>query len=118
MTTATGTNARFWTIIHNSPVKLTLRPGQSVTHIEQGATDEGYRYSGCTWSLGDGIVQCAWGSRETDCDGRHENSGETYAPIYALRRGSEDSVSPGVVYPAWERGEHWQRDHAAESAGY
>ena len=42
-------NARFWQWINGGPVKITLRPGQTITHYVGGSTDEGYERTWHKW---------------------------------------------------------------------
>lgn len=108
-------NARFWDYLNNGRVKITLRPGQSLTWSKWYRTDEGWSSEGCTWSHeGDG-VRCQYGTDGVDCDGRLRQGGELFAPLADLRTGE---TVDGIPYPAWEEIESWQRDYAAEAAGY
>ncbi|MEQ8849243.1 hypothetical protein [Botrimarina sp.] len=116
-------NARFWTIHNGAPVKLTLRPGQQLTHASGGACEEGYACEFTLW-VHDAdhacVTRCceSWG---TDCDGGWDRSDDSIAALDAL-----DALEPcggfpelrGLRFPRWQRLDGWQRDHAAELAGY
>ena len=108
-------NARFWDYVNNNPVKLTLRPGQSRSWGKWERTDEGWSSEGYTWSHeGDG-VRCQYGSDGMDCDGRLRRGLAVFAPLAKLRA---RQATDGPAVPAWEDAESWQRDYAAEAAGY
>ena len=109
-------NARFWTFIHGSPVKLTLREGGSVVWELSGRTDEGWRSEWETWRLRDGVVEHEHGADERDCDGRFERTGDASCPIHKLHDGYV--LGDGITFPKWEQGDSSQRDHSAEAAGY
>lgn len=120
------TNARFWTWTNGGPVKLTLRPGQSLTWHTHGPTDEGWSSETTTWAYDtDRLMVCQrWETAGTDCDGYLQRGGADMCPIHALADGNgcTDIVDGReVTYPAWDDdpdGRAWQRDHYAEAMGY
>jgi hypothetical protein len=108
-------NLRFWAFVNCSPVKLTLRPGQTLGHYVGSRTEEGWESETHTWTALDNGVLCEWGTDGRDCDGRLSQAGESFAPFEALAAGG--SVD-GAVFPRWEHGQSSQRDEYAERAGY
>jgi hypothetical protein len=119
--------ARFWSYFPGRGyVRLTLRPGESVTVTAGGPTDEGANYSAETYTHdGDGIL-LEWASWGSDCDGRHEAGGESFARLDDLtardpyaETGGDFAEARGLRVPFWTAGpDRWQRDHTAEAAGY
>ena len=116
-------NARFWTLAHGSPVKLTLRPDESLTHTEGGATDEGWTRSVETFSFDGAAVTCERLDDGRDCDGRMTTDGASICAVGRLRAGwdmgAESPANPGVIFPAWELS--WDVecfDEYAQAAGY
>ena len=126
-------NARFWTYYHTGPVKLTLRPGQSLSHGFGYNHDEGYHSECHTWSLSeDGLmVYEEGGSDDKDCDGPLYRTYNSCCPVENLaaqepyrdmdHAGNLLPADPnyhGVMFPAWERLSASQRDVYAEMMGY
>ncbi len=112
-------NARFWIMGCNSnPVKLTLRPGQSLAHHTFERTDEGYSASYSSYTHDGDSVVCEYGSEGRDCDGRHAYHSESRAPLARLKDGWTDDTDRAVTYPAWTQGDSSQRDEYAEAMGY
>jgi hypothetical protein len=116
-------NARFWTFWRCGWVKLTLRPGQTLSASNGGPTDEGYHGEAEVWTHEGDMVRSEWASWGRDCDGRQEAGGEHVCPLGKLR--ARDMVEAfdvpenrGIFAPEWERADAWQRDHSAEAAGY
>lgn len=116
-------NARFWTWTNGGPVKLTLRPGQSLTWHTGGPTDEGWSSETTTWSydIHWAAIRQRWKTVGTDCDGYLQRGGADICPIHAL---ADINRGPDLVdgrWPAWQRdpeGQAWQRDRYAEAMGY
>ena len=80
----TTRNARFWTFHRTAWVKLTLRPGQSLTARTFSRDDEGSSWEMDTWSHEGDDVLLKWGSGGTDCDGRVSRTGEGVCALDAL----------------------------------
>ena len=119
-------NARFWAYINGGPVKITLRPGQTLSHYQAWATDEGWASEGDTWEhTGDG-VEHEYASDGADCDGRLSSGGDSYCALCDLRAGNYPYITEGddlemwedVRYPAWQDAGGYRRDYQAELAGY
>ncbi len=117
-------NARFWTRVHGSWVKLTLREGDQVVHRESEPTEEGWRTVERDWTReGETIVhgEC-W--RERDCDGVHSGASVASCHIARLKSRAAYAQDPdycpemGIGLPAWRVTDEMRRDHTAERAGY
>jgi len=121
---------RFWEYVNDGPVKITLRPGQTLTHYQGEPDDEGWSSFTQIWEYDDvlGIVEREQISDGSDCDGRltrayadHFRVGQERAGLpagmqYAGRLEYPELI--GVVYPFWRDGDSSQRDYQAEAAGY
>lgn len=106
--------ARFWVWHKGAWVKLSLKPGEALTHTFSVQTDEGWRAESNTWVNESGVVRWMWHSYETDCDGRHQDGGELVCKVEHLSVKQEF----GPPIPAWDVEEKYSRDFAAEAAGY
>lgn len=121
---------RFWTWEAGGWVRLTLRPGQTLTRTEGGPADEGYHFSVTTWTHeGDRVRrECsAWGR---DCDGGYGYESADVCPLDELAA----VECRDVTAPPGDDGEHpllpfrrpaWAEDEAvrvfdeyARAAGY
>lgn len=112
-------NARFWILGRNSnPVKLTLRPGQSLAHYTFTRTDEGYSATFERYTHEGKHVLCQWENDGRDCDGHSTREGESMSPLGMLRDGWKDDTDSTVIYPAWQQVSESQRDEYAEAMGY
>ena len=110
-------NARFWEYINGDYVKLTLRPGQSLSWSTGYRTEEGWHSEGAQWThTGDG-VSCQSGTDGVDCDGRLSTHCDSFVPLDKLRE-RPDAEGLGILFPQWEKIDGGQRDYAAEAAGY
>jgi hypothetical protein len=106
--------ARFWTY-NNGAVRIKLNAGQTLRHSHGGPTDEGYHWEANRYSFDGQTVTLEWHSDSRDCDGQMSQGGETVCPIRDLSAGYQDD---GIAFPAWKHVDEYQRDHAAEAAGY
>lgn len=111
-------NARFWTWVNDGFVKITLTPGQSLTHESGGPTEEGWWYSSTTWETHDDEhIRRKWSSEARDCDGRMDRYGDDICHVNELM--FHDAYSdPTIQLPNWVEERAYQRDHTAESMGY
>lgn len=107
--------ARFW-IWWNGPVKLSIRPGQTLRHGSFSEDDEGWSSRWEEWTNDGEKVVSRVATDGRDCDGRLATSWEGVCPLdrLAARFFDED----GIFYPDWEQTDSRQRDYAAEAAGY
>lgn len=111
-------NARFWAYVNFDFVKITLRPGQTLEHLEGGPNDEGFCWEANVWThTGDRVTnECTrWAS---DCDGRTESYQDYEASLDELNCGSSPMDDPSIKFPSWSPGISSQRDYSAEAMGY
>jgi hypothetical protein len=110
-------NARFWIVVRDSYVKVTLQPDTHISWQKSEPTEEGWSYEAESWYLDpdDGLLYWEYCNREEDCDGVFERSGQLVASELAAEPGYKD---PEVRLPAWQDLRSCQRDHSAEAAGY
>lgn len=127
-----GINARFWVWHKEGYVKLTLRPGQSLSKYWSCPGDEGYAFGSEMWVHEGDRVVCSWWDRATDCDGRQDSDMRLICPLHelssvqALRYHGLVYSMPldlplpvdGVYKPAWELEDESQRDYSAEAMNY
>ena len=116
-------NARFWTFIHDDYVKITLRPGQSLSHYMGGPTEEGWSSEATTWRHDGNTVTRQCTDDGCDCDGRLTRNYDCICPLSRLSYRtvrSWEGTWPKAVYnfPDWEVMDSSQRDYAAEAMGY
>ena len=112
-------NARIWVHHAGGPVKLTIRPGQTLHWTHFSCDEEGYSREATILNWDGEILVGKFHIDGRDCDGRTSRSGECYTTPENFRA-YQDS-SPGcdeVAYPKWETISRGQRDYAAEAAGY
>lgn len=127
-------NARFWVFENDGWIKLTLKPGQSLTWSHGGRDEEGYSWTGERWTF-DGLLVINESSYDgRDCDGRISRETVLTCPVGFLQGkpaeaarlvtfGQEDPWSfevwePMPPRPEWERARASQRDYSAEAMGY
>ena len=131
MTNATAsktTAARWWEPVNGSWVKITLRPGQSLTHHTGGETEEGYSYTTEQWDFDGRTVERFSFTRSMDCDGRGSSEYGQSCPVERLGTGPHlwlgwnpdhtDRIDPSRRRPDWQDDRASQRDYSAEAAGY
>lgn len=109
-------NARFWIWWNQGWIKLTMKPGDTVTMHTGGATDEGYSCEDQTYEYDGECVQSSIDTWGRDCDGGHEWHGESSCQVTSLRDNEADEHGP--ARPEWKRGNCHQRDQYAELSGY
>ena len=121
-------NVRFWVYWADGPVKLTLRPGQSLTAHAARRTDEGWSSETDTWTHDYDRIARESGTDGVDCDGRLSRECTCEAKLHELAqtdpyvsdcasRAERDAYS-GVLFPYWDRVNASQRDYSAEAMGY
>ncbi len=123
---AVKSNARFWAYVNCGPVKLTLRPGQSLEWSIGGRTEEGFSSERTRWEWDGNTLTRHWSDTGRDCDGRYERSGlDTCHELWLMcgrepyTEGSEPGTWRDVIWPAWmSAGDVRIFDEAAQAAGY
>lgn len=110
--------ARFWTYIRSEPTLLKLVAGQTVSHREGGATDEGWSWTLRTWAFDGEFVTLESDNRSSDCDGPHEHHDVVRCSVAELRAGYTCPDHPTITYPVWREVSSRQRDIFAERMGY
>ena len=108
-------NARFWEFVNNSPVKLTLKDGQSLHHTTWYRHEEGWTSHTYLWAYSDGYVIVSEHSDGVDCDGRLERFSQDTCSLEDLAQGGEYE---GIRFPRWTLLSASQRDYSAEAMGY
>tara|TARA_R110000787_G_scaffold185118_1_gene296865 strand:- start:38 stop:463 length:426 start_codon:yes stop_codon:yes gene_type:complete len=121
-------NARFWiqhTISESkyTPVKITLKPGDTFSHGYSYTHDEGWASGGSTYRYDGTTISVSEADECTDCDGRYSSGWLGFCTIESLtdkpnRRWTDEATGQVYVQPAWTETEKEQRDYRAEEAGY
>lgn len=117
MSTRPLPNARFWTWINGQTTKVTLRPGQSLSHYQWERTDEGWSSEFHSWEYTDNLIRRYCVSDGRDCDGRLTQEQVAECPVVDLASGYSD-LEERVRYPEWTEEGRSQRDEYAEAMGY
>lgn len=115
-----GANLRFWVWIHDGPVKLTLRPGQTLGHHRHSRTEEGWESETNIWENDGGRLLLESITDGRDCDGRLTRHWAGSATALAGNPDAGGATHEGkpIAYPTWEKLAASQRDEYAEAAGY
>jgi len=113
-------NARFWVLVNDGWVRLSLGVGQVLEHTEGGPHDEGYSYTGTAWKREghgrEGFVDVSHTTRSRDCDGPLDTYSNAQCRVDALE--DHPSFDGEVPVPDWEKVSSYQRDYFAEAMGY
>ena len=116
-------NARFWFYSNAGPVKITLKPEQTLSHHAAWNTDEGWSSVDEEWYYdGEYVFQTTY-SDGCDCDGRLGSFNKSKCHVDNLRgrepyTHGDAELYAGIMLPMWESVDRYQRDYAAEAAGY
>ena len=115
-------NAKFWVYSgdESSPVKLTLRPGQELTHYHFEYTDEGWSSETNTWRFDGELVYRKWCTDGRDCDGRLSHGGSDVCELRKLSaREPYEPIDGCAGVPEWKEDEPTLTyDEYAQAAGY
>ena len=115
---ATQRNARLWIFPNGSPVKVTLRPGDSIAWGRSYHHEEGWSREGIELTYdGETVEREVW-EDGTDCDGRTSSSEQSFCHRSRLQARCGEWDGEPYPMPEWEWGECQQRDYTAEAAGY
>lgn len=78
-------NARLWVWKNDGWIKLTLRPGQALSHDKSERTDEGHSFDCDRWRhMGEGVLH-EWQNGGRDCDGPICTTGARSCPLGGLQ---------------------------------
>jgi hypothetical protein len=112
---------KFWQYINGSPVRLKLRPGQTLRHFRFSRDCEGWSSESNTWTAADdGSLISTVLSDGRDCDGRLTRGG-TYRSVRLYANADVESSTWNdrqIFYPEWDEVSSSQRDEYAEMANY
>ena len=115
-------NLRFWTYAYDSPVKITLRPGQELEHYTVESHDEGWSSDETTWRHAGDRVERFWRTDGVDCDGRLTRTGADECPEADLHAGFDPQAAGytdmPVKLPRWSDPDVSVYDQYARAAGY
>lgn len=128
----TQQNARFWTLCNGGWVKITLRPGQTLTHFVGGPTDEGWHMDSESWSHDGEYIERVCISDGSDCDGRLTRSTvlradintlaeipcKEYKTVYYPGFCRDEPVECGFSRPDWYEVDSSQYDQFAQAMNY
>ncbi len=118
--------ARFWVWGPDGWVKLSLAPGQRLTHESGGPHEEGWSHTRIEWAHLGEYLTYTQETHSQDCDGRLDRyweatatSLETYYDHHHHRTNEYQQSGTLVgLRPVWEDEKASQRDHTAEAMGY
>ena len=114
-------NARFWVWQNSGWVKLTLRPGESLTTgWWQQQTNEGWHQWVVTWTYDGLVVRRISADESRGCDGRLDRYGEdecAQGRLHSWESCYREEGDPDGL-PDWQKVESGQRDYSAEAMGY
>jgi hypothetical protein len=114
-------NARIWVWLNDAPVKITLKPGQTLRWSHAARTEEGWSSESHEWHW-DGQLVEQIDTDGRDCDGRLSTSASYFTTphLFQAHEAHEppDSQDVSIRFPRWEKISAHQRDYSAESMGY
>lgn len=108
-------NARFLVYGQKGVVKLTLSPGQKLSHHWSNWDCEGYTYKCQTWEYQDSVIHKSVATGGRDCDGRIDYYSEYMCAVENLCGYVTDN---GASMPMWQETETVVADQYAQMAGY
>jgi hypothetical protein len=109
-------NARFWHYVNGGLVKITIKPGQELSHSTSEQHDEGYSFQAASWRYDGAHVQreCTGGGK--DCDGFISYSYDAICSVDKLH--TDWNKYSEVYYPTWQNTDARQYDQYAEMMNY
>lgn len=119
--------ARFWAFVNLDWVKITLAPGDQLTHVTGGQHEEGYSFTTETWAFNGQTVTREIDTTGRDCDGRHYEHDVCdcditdlafYPSLFYPKESADSPERTRPPAPKWERIGRHSRDFSAEAAGY
>jgi hypothetical protein len=119
------TAVRIWIYWNEGIVRITVREDSPIELYRGGPTDEGWSAHEERYSLEDGILKREMRQSGSDCDGRHERGTVDYwqpefGTVPCIEVDSQGNCKEvSEQRPNWHDAQDiWQRDYAAEAAGY
>lgn len=111
---------RFWTHNKDGWVRLSLKPGQRLTHVTGGRTDEGWSRRVNTWEHAGEGVKLSYLDEGRDCDGYVSQAGELFCKAEKLMSDVFVRDDGRAIHrPEWEElSEPMCRDEYAEASNY
>lgn len=110
-------NAKFWECVNGDMVKLTIKPGATISWHTSAPDDEGYFYKSISWTHNIDQVEMERDTGGRDCDGSHRQFSSFSCRIKDLDKNPPNEYRDQPI-PQWERGSCSQRDEYAERMGY
>ena len=112
-------SARFWVFVNDSWARVTLKPGQTLSHHQGNPTDEGWSSESTTYhyAASDSCVYRQTVTDGRDCDGRLTHWYADQANVDYLEVVPAYG-EPSIMRPDWSENKSGQRDYQAEAAGY
>ena len=109
--------ARFWIWENGDWVKLSIRPGQTLSHAKYHRHDEGWSDVYASWENLGGVVERSVEIHNQDCDGRH---GESYTDTCLIEEltARDTKIEGTPLLPRWQEMSAENYDQYAELAGY
>lgn len=110
-------NARFLFWANDGFVKITLKPGQALSHFTSQSHEEGFSscYTYFNYDKDDNSIYMEVSTSDRDCDGLHSSEREFICPIDKL---ASYRNFYGDMIPDWEEASYSQRDAFAEAMNY
>ena len=110
--------ARFWAYVNGDYVRLSLRDGQILYWTRHESTDEGHAWEAEKWEREGDVITNDYSNGGRDCDGITSQGGKRSCRTHELAAHWHEYVPADLMVPRWHDGGDWQRDNAAEAAGY
>jgi len=114
-----GQRARFWCLVNDSMVKVSLDPGESLEWGRSEPTDEGHSFEWHKWELCGQWVYVENSEGGRDCDGPICYDSVSQCRIDKLSSREVASMPDWPLLPDWERARDTVvTDTYAQMAGY
>jgi len=97
---ATAT-ARFWVYYRGALVKISVAPGEILTHIDEGPTEEGWCSDISMWRHEGKKIVWVQGHKARDCDGEHNDYRVRSCPLDWLAASPPPVLAGKPALPAW-----------------
>lgn len=107
-------NSRFWVIVHDSPVRLTLADGESLAWGFFEYTEEGWRSETLRFERDGDVIRQIAADGGRDCDGVIRITRESFCSLDRLA----SHVWGDLLLPDWTRERSEVFDEYAQAMGY